>query len=120
MNARPPCLVSQDEARHQREADDAEAAWEYWREQADKEIQAKLPPSEPRDWFDCVVPGGRCNWSADEILTEAINAQHSPVLKVFFELMASDAAKPLHAALREFWAETQGDAVAKHMQKAAQ
>ena len=63
MNARPPCLVSQDEARHQREADDAEAAWEYWREQADKEIQAKLPPSEPRDWFDCVVHGGRCNWS---------------------------------------------------------
>ena len=63
MNARPPCLVSQDEVRHQREADDAEAAWEYWREQADKEIQAKLPPSEPRDWFDCVVPGGRCNWS---------------------------------------------------------
>ena len=120
MNARPPCLVSQDEARHQREADDAEAAWEYWRAQADKEIQAKLPPNRPSDWFDCIVPGGRCNWSADEILTEAINDKHAPVLKVFLELMCSAAAAPLHAALTEFWTETQGDAVAAQLKKAAQ
>ena len=109
MNARPPCLASQDEA-----------TWDHWREQANKEIQAKLPPNRPSDWFDCIVPGGRCNWSPDEILTEAINDKHAPVLKVFLELMCSDAAAQLHAALAEFWLETQGDAVAKRMQKAAQ
>ena len=120
MNARDFCPVEQDLGRHLREGDRSEAESEYWQAQAAIQIRAGMEPKTPDDWFASVVPGKRCKWSLDEILTEALNENHRPATKLLCELMTGPHATELRAALREFWVETRGDAVATALKKAAQ
>lgn len=79
-----------------------------------------MEPKTPDDWFASTVPGKRCKWSLDEILTEALNSNHRPVTKLLCELMTGLHATELRAAMTEFQLETQGDAVAAQLKKAAQ
>ena len=122
MNARPPCLVSLDEAQYQREADNDEDATKYWLEQAGDEIRRAIAdPIRPRGWFDNAVPGKspRVNWTLDEILVEAVN-KDAQSRNLLCALMDSEEAWALRDAMADFWVKEHADAVAKHMQKAAQ
>lgn len=120
MNARDFCPVEQDLGRHLREGDRSEAESEYWQSQAAIQIRAGMEPKTPDDWFASTVPGKRCKWSLDEILTEAINDDNKPVINQFLALMASKEAEPLRTAMLDYWLDAESDAVATALKKAAQ
>ena len=122
MNARPPCLVSFDEAQHQRKADNNEDAEKYWEEQAENEIRRLIShPNRARSWFDNTVPGDspRVKWTLDEIMADAVS-KDARSRNLLCEFMDSEGAWALRDALADFWVKERLDAVAKHMQKAAQ
>jgi hypothetical protein len=119
MNARPPCLASQDADAHARRLGDDEAASEFWAVQAARQIRDALVPARADDWFACNVPGPEYRWSADEILSTALDSDHTPVRAAFSELMASPAAYPLLRVLIDFWLESRGEAIAAALERQA-
>lgn len=92
-----------DAARHDDELEAADALHEYAEVKA-PEIVAKQFEKviKAGDWFDKYIFAG--GMSADELLSQAMEASNDAVVDAYAELMLSDAAKPLRNAITAHFA----------------
>lgn len=77
-----------------------------------EKVLAELTFTKATEWMTGSISGAYTQ-SADEVLFDALDNYHEPVVKAYTELMTSTAAYELKKALAEFKAEYEAEAILK-------